>query len=116
MLVMKALKLGIYSFYYDPVRERILIIKLGAIGDVLRTTPLLRRLKQLYPHAEIWWLSHTPEVLPTMVDRRLLFNLSSTLLLESTTFDIVYNLETDNWGGREKLRLNILDFSPSEYK
>jgi single-stranded-DNA-specific exonuclease len=26
--------------------------------------------------------------------------------------DIVYNLEIDRWGGREKLRLNIVDFAP----
>ncbi|MCX7766040.1 MAG: hypothetical protein N2246_04970, partial [Candidatus Sumerlaeia bacterium] len=27
--------------YYAPMGKRILIIKLGAMGDVLRTTPLL---------------------------------------------------------------------------
>ncbi len=27
--------------------------------------------------------------------------------------DIVYNLEEDNWNGRRRLRLNILDFKPS---
>lgn len=30
-----------------------------------------------------------------------------------SSIDIVYNLEMDNWGGREKLRLNVLDFSPA---
>jgi single-stranded-DNA-specific exonuclease len=28
--------------------------------------------------------------------------------------DIVYNLEIDRWGGKEQLRLNILDFKKSE--
>jgi len=28
------------------------------------------------------------------------------------TFEIVYNLEVDNWGGEERLRLNILDLDP----
>lgn len=28
--------------------------------------------------------------------------------------DIVYNLEVDRWGGRETLRLNILDFAPAK--
>jgi single-stranded-DNA-specific exonuclease len=32
----------------------------------------------------------------------------------SSTINIVYNLETDKWGGREKLRLNILDFTASQ--
>jgi single-stranded-DNA-specific exonuclease len=27
--------------------------------------------------------------------------------------DIVYNLEIDRWGGKEQLRLNILDFKKS---
>ena len=36
--------------YYDPVDKKILIIKLGAIGDVIRTTPLLHKLKATYPH------------------------------------------------------------------
>lgn len=30
----------------------------------------------------------------------------------STYLDIVYNLEADNWSGREQLRLNVLDFLP----
>ena len=82
--------------YYDPLQERILIIKLGAIGDVIRTTPLLRKLKEVYPAAEIWWLTHTPEILPSsMVDRSLPFNLPSLLAIESTPFDIVYNLDKE---------------------
>jgi len=44
--------------YYKPTLERILIIKHGRMGDVLRTTPLLRRLKKEYPKAEIWWKRH----------------------------------------------------------
>jgi hypothetical protein len=28
------------------------------------------------------------------------------------SMDIVYNLEMDNWQGVERLRLNLLDFSP----
>ncbi|MBI3316199.1 MAG: glycosyltransferase family 9 protein [Candidatus Omnitrophica bacterium] len=35
---------------------KILIVKLGAMGDVLRTTPLLTELKRQYPEARIDWL------------------------------------------------------------
>ena len=45
---------------YAPVTQRVLIIKLGAIGDVIRTTPLLRRLRQERPGCAITWLTHTP--------------------------------------------------------
>src|SRR5574343_73614 len=38
---------------YQPIETRILIIKLGAIGDVIRTTPLLRKIKKEYPNCKI---------------------------------------------------------------
>jgi len=83
--------------YYDPMEKRILIIKLGAIGDVIRTTPLLRKLKEVCPSSEIWWLTHTPEILPlSMIDRPMRFDLPSLLAVESTPFDIVYNLDKDS--------------------
>ena len=42
---------------FEPLGQRILIVKLGALGDVLRTTPLLRGLKKEQPRAEITWLT-----------------------------------------------------------
>ena len=47
---------------YGPVTKRILLIKLGAIGDVIRTTPLLRRLRQEHPGCFITWLTLTPAI------------------------------------------------------
>ena len=32
----------------------------------------------------------------------------------SAPLDIVYNLELDQWGGEETLRLNIIDFTPAD--
>ena len=49
---------------YTPISKRILIIKLGAIGDVIRTTPLVVKFKELYPDCHISWLTHTPAILP----------------------------------------------------
>jgi ADP-heptose:LPS heptosyltransferase len=43
--------------HYSPMGKRILIIKFAAIGDVLRTTPLLRGLKKKYPKSHITWLT-----------------------------------------------------------
>ena len=42
---------------YDPRRFRILIIKLAALGDVLRTTPILTGLKKVYPQSHITWIT-----------------------------------------------------------
>jgi len=41
------------------------------------------------------------------------FRLGSHLDEVSSTLDIVYNLEIDRWCGEERLRLNVLDFAPS---
>ena len=42
---------------YSPVKEKILIIKFDALGDVLRTTSILPSLRSVYPEASITWLS-----------------------------------------------------------
>ena len=43
--------------FYEPISKRILIIKLGAMGDVIRTTPLLECLKKKYgDEIQITWL------------------------------------------------------------
>jgi heptosyltransferase-2 len=81
--------------YYDPVEEKILIIKLGAVGDVIRTTPLLHKLKEAHPRAKIFWLTLTPEILPSLVDEPLDFSLRNIVALRSMQFDILYNLDKD---------------------
>ncbi len=81
--------------YYSPFNKRILIIKLGAIGDVIRTTPLFTRLKREYPDAKFYWLTHTPEVILNDVDEVLKFNLNSVVYLQQIEFDIVINLDKD---------------------
>jgi heptosyltransferase-2 len=44
---------------YDPIGERILIVKLGSLGDVLRTTSCLAPLKARYPRAQITWVTRS---------------------------------------------------------
>ncbi len=41
--------------YYQPIKFKILIIKLDAVGDVLRTTSILKPLKKKYPDCFIVW-------------------------------------------------------------
>ena len=83
--------------YYDPAKYKILVIKLGAIGDVIRTTPLLHRLKKEFPEAEIWWLTHSPDIVPSNVDKGMEFNVQSITLLKETPFEVVYNLDKDDY-------------------
>lgn len=44
------------------------------------------------------------------------FGFGSYLAEVSSPLDIVYNLKVDQWGGEERLRLNILDFASSHKK
>lgn len=81
---------------YQTINKRILIIKLGAIGDVIRTTPLLRKIRKEFPHSKITWLTETPSILPQEeIEEILKYNFNSVLYLQQTKFDIVYNLDKD---------------------
>lgn len=42
---------------YEPVKERILIIKLDAAGDVLRSTSILPAFKNGNPGLAVWWVT-----------------------------------------------------------
>jgi heptosyltransferase-2 len=42
---------------YSKISSRILVVKLGAIGDVLRTTSILPALQAKYPGCEITWIT-----------------------------------------------------------
>jgi hypothetical protein len=46
-------------------KRRGVIIKLGAAGDVLRSTPLLRALDPAKTGTKILWFTHSPDLLPT---------------------------------------------------
>jgi len=81
--------------YYERIEQRILIIKLGAIGDVIRTTPLLHRLKAEYPHSAIYWLTYSPLVVPKIVDHVLKFTPEDVVRLQQTEFDLLINLDKD---------------------
>jgi ADP-heptose:LPS heptosyltransferase len=48
--------------HYSPVEHKILIIKLGAMGDVLRTTALLSPLKKKFPNSAVTWVTLTPSL------------------------------------------------------
>src|SRR6266550_2522654 len=47
---------------YDPVEQRVLLIKLDAMGDVLRSTALLPPLAEDHPRAAITWITRKESV------------------------------------------------------
>jgi heptosyltransferase-2 len=80
--------------HYEPFGARILIIKLAAMGDVLRTTPLVQGLMEAYPDCHITWLTE-PNVVPMLrgargIDRLLAWSCESVLQLGHEEFDRLY--------------------------
>jgi lipopolysaccharide heptosyltransferase III len=80
---------------YRQRSGRILIIKLGAAGDVIRTTPLLEPLRREYPDHALTWVTEFPELLPAAVDDPLRWDTDAVLLLRHMRFDLVINLDKD---------------------
>ena len=81
---------------YVRTEKRILIIKLGAMGDVIRTTPLVTRFKHLYPHCRITWVTLFPDILPgNQVDEILSLDIKATLYVGNTHWDIAINLDKE---------------------
>lgn len=74
--------------HYKKIGKRVLIIKLGAAGDVIRTTPLLWKLHDY----DVTWLTNFPELIPCKGMR---LNTSTSEILRHQFFDWVINLDKD---------------------
>lgn len=81
---------------YSKIETRILIIKLGAIGDVIRSTPLIERFRKEYPSPHITWITLSPEVLPKAeINEIWKLDFASVYKAENTDFDVAINLDKD---------------------
>lgn len=81
---------------YKAFTKKILIIKLGAIGDVIRTTPLVTKYRELYPDCKITWLTLFPDVLPeNKIDEIYKIDAISLYILANERFDIAINLDKE---------------------
>ncbi len=83
--------------YYEPVREQVLIVKLDAMGDVLRTTALLPALAEAHAGAAITWVTR-PEAKPLLEKNPYLaevvaYGPDSLIHLLTRKFDRVINLD-----------------------
>lgn len=81
------------------MKKKILIIKLGARGDVLRTTSLLMGLKEKYPKSEIWWITLEDSVpllkQANFVDRILIYSNNLLKKLKKEKFELILSLNDD---------------------
>lgn len=85
--------------HYAPYSHRICIIKLGALGDVVRTLCILPELRRRYPDGHITWVS-----LPngcrmirehSMINRVMPFDAMSAMMLQQEQFDLVICLDKE---------------------
>lgn len=80
---------------FISVKRRGVIIKLGAAGDVLRTTPLLRALKPKATGTKILWISNYPEMLPSEACEAVKPTASVLARLAAEEWDFCWNLDKD---------------------
>lgn len=81
---------------YEAVTKRILIVKLGAIGDVIRTTPLVTAFRKRHPGCRITWVTHSPDVLPRdLVDELRRPDAPGLLSVLNSSYDIALNLDKE---------------------
>jgi lipopolysaccharide heptosyltransferase III len=81
--------------HFQLTNRRGVIIKLGAAGDVLRTTPLLRALDPATTGTKILWVTHSPELLPTEACEALRPTAATLARIAQGTWDFCWNLDKD---------------------
>ncbi len=84
---------------YKKIGKRILLIKLDAVGDVLRSTPLAEGIKKQFPNSQLTWLVAESGVSilknNPYIDRLLTYNSENINGLMCEYFDILINLDKD---------------------
>ena len=105
--------------YYAPIGRKILIIKLGAMGDVLRTTAILSPLKKKFPQSFVTWVTLVPSLgfFPGnhLVDETLDYGCEALPRIMAEEYDMVLNPDADRLSaslatlanGREKLGFGL---------
>jgi heptosyltransferase-2 len=84
---------------YKPVNYRVLILKKGAAGEVIRNTPILRKLRALHVNdsIEISWLTDYPDFVPkSFVNRVLKYDWENVQMLLEEEFDLLLNLDKEH--------------------
>ena len=84
--------------YYKPIKNKILIIKLDAVGDVLRTTSILKPLKKKYPDSYIEWCTrlNASNLFKTnsLVDEVITIEDDAFFRIKAESYELVINLDT----------------------
>lgn len=85
--------------HYDPFGTKILIIKLGAMGDVIRTTPILPVIASKFKKYHLTWIVDEPSVIflknNPLIHRVVPFTPNIFARISIEKFDIVYSLDKE---------------------
>jgi len=85
--------------HYAPMGTRILVVKLAAAGDVLRSTAVLPGLRAAFEPAHVTWVTERPSVTllrdHPLLDRLATFGFDAWLTLSRQVFDLVVCLDKD---------------------
>ena len=85
--------------HYEPMGTRVLVIKVGAIGDVVRTACILPTLQRMYEPVHITWITapNAARILGNhpLIDQMLVFDAEGILTAQQQTFDVVLSLDKE---------------------
>ena len=85
--------------HYAPCAQRLCVVKLGAVGDVIRTLCILPELRRRYPDAHVTWVSRASGARMIQhheqIDRVVPFDALTAMVLAQERFDVVINLDKD---------------------
>jgi heptosyltransferase-2 len=84
---------------YEPYSHNLCVIKLGALGDVIRTLCILPELRKRYPQGRITWVT-LPRAARLLaghraIDRIVTFDAMATLRLQAERFDLLVSLDKE---------------------
>lgn len=98
---------------HEPLGFRIVIIKLAALGDVIRTAALLPGLKQRWPASQITWVTRPNGVRMLaghpLIDRLLPFDAETVCRLECERFDLCLSLDKEPAPAALAMRIDAKD-------
>lgn len=96
----------VQSFQMDVSGKNILILRLGALGDIVHTTVIAQAIKNAYPNCKITYCvedryaevientSYIDKIIPydTKQRKKFGYNLKLALMLRKEKFDVIFNL------------------------
>ncbi|MBL8880687.1 MAG: glycosyltransferase family 9 protein [Phycisphaerales bacterium] len=98
---------------HRPQGTRVLIIKLGALGDVIRTAAILPAIRRAWPMSHVTWISRPSGVRALAnhpgIDRLLAFDGESICHLLAERFDVCLSLDKEPAPAGLAMRVNARD-------